>query len=410
MKQKAISLLRKSEKYTETDMVYLFKNSFWVFLGQITTSISLFIMMVVLANLLPKEDFGEFRYLLSMLMVLSVFTLPSLDTALSQSTANKFSGQLKKVIKVKKIYAILATVFAFLLSGYYLYNGNTSLSYSFLFIALLMPIYGTYNSYFFYLQGIQKFNEATILQSLGKILLLVVMVVTAYLTPTTSVIIAAFMLSTAVPQILASVWTRVKYKEEDNFDSELISYGKYLTIIGTFPLLAVTFDKIIIWNQLGASEVAVYSIAMMIPFEGARLGRVLNQIAMPKLTANNVSIPKLFKKIFLLEILLFLIWLTYALIAPMFFSVFFPSYTESVNYSIVGMLLLLFSPNLLMRAYLFAKKMKKEIKFVLTFVPITQLVLMILALPVWGISGIIGVLLFGAFLEFIILIFILNKK
>ena len=43
IKNKTYKLLRKSEKYTKTDMVYLTKGGFWLTLGQIISSTSAFL-------------------------------------------------------------------------------------------------------------------------------------------------------------------------------------------------------------------------------------------------------------------------------------------------------------------------------------------------------------------------------
>ena len=51
MKESLIRLLRWSERYTQTDMVYLTTNSAWVLLGQVATSLTAFIVLVALVNL-----------------------------------------------------------------------------------------------------------------------------------------------------------------------------------------------------------------------------------------------------------------------------------------------------------------------------------------------------------------------
>ena len=51
IKNRIILLLRKSEKYTKTDMVYLFSGGSWLVVGQIISSVSALALAVLFANL-----------------------------------------------------------------------------------------------------------------------------------------------------------------------------------------------------------------------------------------------------------------------------------------------------------------------------------------------------------------------
>jgi O-antigen/teichoic acid export membrane protein len=84
-KNKTYHLLRWSEKYTKTDMVYLTKGGFWLTTGKIISAIVGFILLIIYANFLPKETFGNFQYILSIIGLLYIFNLPGLDTSLTKS-------------------------------------------------------------------------------------------------------------------------------------------------------------------------------------------------------------------------------------------------------------------------------------------------------------------------------------
>ena len=62
-KNSVYTFLRKTEKYTKTDMVYLASGGFWL---SIKTALSILIALslsIAFANLLPKETFGEYKYI-----------------------------------------------------------------------------------------------------------------------------------------------------------------------------------------------------------------------------------------------------------------------------------------------------------------------------------------------------------
>ena len=79
-KQKLISILRWSEKYTQTDMVYLTRGGFWLILGKIVFNISGFLLIIAFANLLSKEAYGTYQYVLSVASILAIPTLSPIPT------------------------------------------------------------------------------------------------------------------------------------------------------------------------------------------------------------------------------------------------------------------------------------------------------------------------------------------
>ena len=58
LKQTIFRMLRWSERFTKTDMVYLAKGSFWMMAKQVGVSIISFGLAIAFANLLPQETYG----------------------------------------------------------------------------------------------------------------------------------------------------------------------------------------------------------------------------------------------------------------------------------------------------------------------------------------------------------------
>ena len=74
LKQKIYRLLRWSERWTRTDMVYFTKGGFWLSLGQIFGSLAGLVLALIYANFLPKTTFGIY-------WVVSLVDLRLLDNA-----------------------------------------------------------------------------------------------------------------------------------------------------------------------------------------------------------------------------------------------------------------------------------------------------------------------------------------
>lgn len=405
-------ILKWSERYTKTDMVYLFHSSFWVFVGQLATSLSAFIVMVVLANLTSKDTLGEYRYMISVISILMIFTLPGLDTALVQSTARGHEGQLNTAVRTKMLYGLLASGISLIAASYYLLHGNSVLALSYFVVAILMPLFGAYFTYFFFLQGKQRFAEASLTQAGGRIIFLGIMIGTAIIQPTTTALITAFLLSTIVAQYVGSWWTNRRYVQKNNPDDQLISYGKHLSLLGAAGIVATNIDKVLTWYLLGAVPTALYSIATLLPLESIRVGRMLAQALLPKFSAMQ-SVHKqhaaVLQKILMFMVVLGLGWALYALCAPWFFQIFFPDYVEIVPHTIVAMAIIFTTPVYVIRSLFTSQKYTRALNRTLIDVPVVKTILFILGMIYGGLWGAIVMFVIGGLLELIYNLYFLSR-
>ncbi|MEK9209084.1 MAG: oligosaccharide flippase family protein, partial [Patescibacteria group bacterium] len=70
--------------YTGTDNVYIAKQGFWASVPYIISTILSAALVVAFANLLPKEIYGTYRYILSIAGLLSFLTLTGMNTAITR--------------------------------------------------------------------------------------------------------------------------------------------------------------------------------------------------------------------------------------------------------------------------------------------------------------------------------------
>lgn len=411
MRKTVIAFLRWTEQYTKTDMVYLAKNSGWVFLGQLVTSTAALGTIVALTQLVDKVEYGEYRFLFAAVALLSIFTLPGMQTALVQATATGNTGELTHVVRTRQKWSILASVLASIASGYYILQGNTGLGLSFAIVASCMPFYGVYFSYYFYLQGRELFDKAALAQITTRILLFVALLVTALMAPTTTYLILAFLLTSIIAQYIGYRWTARRYPEIPSSAPETATYGVYLTLCNAAPaVMATQIGVVIVWYFLGAIEAAIYAVAMMLPMECSRLGTILNQVTMPKLAKQTIDVRTLFIKLFKLEIVLVLFWFFYAICAPYIFMYVFPAYPEASSLSVIAMLLILTTPKSILQGLVSMKKMKRAMRATALTSLASQLSLLILLVPQFGIIGAILSLVITRVIECILYIYFVNRQ
>src|SRR4051812_16792510 len=103
MKQKIIHILRWSEKYTKTDMVYLAHGNFWLTASRIVGVGTGLVLTFIFGNLLKPEVFGSYKYIIAVAGFIGSFTLGGLGGALGRTGAqgkrNLFPGVFKESFK-----------------------------------------------------------------------------------------------------------------------------------------------------------------------------------------------------------------------------------------------------------------------------------------------------------------------
>src|SRR3990167_6226029 len=92
LKNKARIILGKSETLLKLDMRYLVKGGFWTTASFAVGVVSSIITMVAFGNLLPRETFGTYNYLLSLGASLSFLTLSGTGVAVMRAVARGYSN------------------------------------------------------------------------------------------------------------------------------------------------------------------------------------------------------------------------------------------------------------------------------------------------------------------------------
>src|SRR5688572_20479176 len=80
-------LLLWSQAYTRTDMLYLARGGFWTVLNFVVAGSVSIALAVAFANLLPKETYGTYRYVLSIANAFGFLALTGMNAAVTRSVA-----------------------------------------------------------------------------------------------------------------------------------------------------------------------------------------------------------------------------------------------------------------------------------------------------------------------------------
>jgi len=392
LRNKIRCLLRQSEDFLKTDMVYLTKGGFWLSLGHGVAMLAGFFISIAFANLFPKESFGTYKFILSMVAMLGAFSLTGIGVAITQAVARGNGGSLSQGFRINLRWSIGIFLGGLALSIYYYVNGNLLLSFSFLLAGILSPLTSGAGLYGAYLLGKKDFRRSSLYGMIHNIASAAALIFALYLYQSLPVIIIVhFFIGALVPLFLYGKTLRAYRHENNKEDRELVSYSGHLSVMDIIGKIASLLDKVLIFHYLGAAPLAIYAFAIA-PVEQLQGGKkILSTLIMPKLSERSFeelqkSAPR---KALLLTVYALGLAGIYVVLAPYFYKFFFPQYLDSVFYSQIYSLTLLAVSGTMFNETLMAHKKKKEMYLHRTIVPVVQITLFFTLLPMFGLMGLV---------------------
>lgn len=393
LRNKAYHLLRGSEKYLQADMVYIAKEGFWVTFGQITSSALSLALIIAFANLLPKETYGTYRYILSIAGVLNILTLTGMNSAVSRAVAAGKEEALRSSVRYQIKWNALMLAAFWILGIYYYTNGNLIFAYAFLVLGAFVPLTLAFNTYGAFLEGKKNFKLAsiasivsTILYTLGSFTAIVFFGEVVWL-------IAAYAITTFISTSLFYLYTLNEFRPRDGEALDTLRYGRELTFINFIAPLATHLDKIVLAHFWGATALAIYAMAMAVPERATSLIKGWLGIGSPNFANKTIKeLNALFNKRIAQGLSIgTLATIGYVLLAPYLFKYLLPQYLDAIFYSQILSISFIFAiPNRYISLLFVSQKLSKHIlanNLIQSFAKISMFV----ALGIWG--GVFGLII-----------------
>lgn len=369
MKQRVFKFFSKLDPILKIDTSYFLSGGFWLTTSRFFIIPLSFFLSVVLANTLTKDDYGIYQYVISIFSLLLVFSLPGMNTAVSQAIAQKKIFSIPYIIRTKIKYALIASFGSLIISLYYFYQNNELLGLIFLLITLFAPFFDTYQLYRSILIGRESYKgigksdffitfwSTLIIASVALLTKNIFFILISYLIYFTSIRYYYFRKVTT----LTKQYNEKKIKPTSK---DVKHYGLHLSILSILSVAAKHLDKILLFTYLGPIHLAVYALALKPIDIIVSFFKNSYLLLLPKFaTKQKISVTDMIVRkkmvIFLFPILCILI---YTICIPYFYKIFFPTYIDSVQYTIILSLTLLPTWILLIfRSILDAKKMIRAI-------------------------------------------------
>jgi O-antigen/teichoic acid export membrane protein len=392
LKESGIKILRFTEKYTKTDMVYLARGGFWLGIGQIASSGASFLLSIAFANLLTPDSYGIYKYVISIGSLLLITTLSGMDTAVTQSVAKKFEGTVMAGLIEKMKWGFIGSTIALGFSTYYYLQSNTNLCIAFLIVSIFLPFTESLDIYNSLLQGKKLFKTFTVFNSITQIVSTISLIITLIITKNILVIILVYFLSNTLLNGIFLLLSMTSYKSNDLVDENAIIYGKKLSGLFIVSLITNELDKLLVFHYLGASTLAVYTIAMAPTDQLKGLLKNVQFLIIPKLAENiHKDIKKEFlKKIFIFGCITTAFVICYILFSPIVFKIAFPKYPESIFYSqLISISIIAAITAQMIYSYLEVKQSTKHLTYFYVWSNVINISFLFFGIYFYGLIGIV---------------------
>ncbi|OGG58870.1 hypothetical protein A2765_00625 [Candidatus Kaiserbacteria bacterium RIFCSPHIGHO2_01_FULL_56_24] len=343
-KEQLVRMLRWSEKYTGTDMVYLASGSFWLSSSSVITAAVSFGLALAFANLLSKDTYGTYKYILTIFGILSVACLRGMDTAVTQGAARGNDGTVMLGLWAKMRWSLLGSLGALLAAAYYFQNGNDTLAIALVFAAFFIPLMEPFGIFNAVLVGKRDFKLSSALGVAGQIASAVALIITLSLTQNPIIIFIVYCSTWSFTRYLSLRLTLKKYPPNDKNEPRALSYALHSNVINVSNVLISSLDAILVFHYLGAAQLALYAFAMA-PVQHTRTILIpFYSLAVPKLAAQasanlRKTVPRRTGMLFLLGVG---IAGAYCILAYPFYHIFFPQYVDAIPFSMLFSLTIVF--------------------------------------------------------------------
>lgn len=348
LKNKIIESIKWSERIFKTDMIYVVKNGSWSAFGQFVSIGFSFILSISFAHFLPKEVYGNYKFILSLTSIIGGLSLSGIGTAIIQAIAQGKERVLPDSVKVSLKWGLIVTGVSFATAIYYFINDNIAISLAMIVFGICSPIINSYGMYGLYWVGKKDFQTSTLYFIFSQILNTIVILISVLLTTNALILVSVGFIFSAIFSFLSYEYV-VKRNHINNIgDDSMITYGKHLSFMNFFGNLANQLDKILIFHWIGPAQLAVYSFALVIPEQVRGSYKSIFGITLPKFSvlSGDRLRKSIIDKVFRLTAISAVIVIVYAICAPYFFEIFLPKYASSVIYSQIYMIGLMAIPGI----------------------------------------------------------------
>lgn len=307
LKEKIYILSKKYSSRFGLDLVYFVKNGYWVALRHLFGLIGGILIYVVFTRWSTQEILGQYQLVLSIFAIVSLFSIPGLNTAITQSVSRGNDGDYVSAVKLSFFWSLVG-VPILLLAGFYFYAFKESLLMGMALIvsSIFFPFFYAPNTWDSFFQGKGRFDVASKYGILQTLFNTIVATIVIFFSPNNVIfIVIAYLASYSVFNIIFYKKS-LSFIENEKSDRETISYGWFLTRINFLNIISTHIDKFLVGMLIGVRELAVYTIISLVALKIRDFSKTFSILFLPKLSREKNNLQWILRKHHLKLLILFL--------------------------------------------------------------------------------------------------------
>lgn len=377
-----------------TDGRYLLSGGFWSLMGQGAAILSSLALAVIVSRFVPKDVYGNYKYVLAVVGMFSILSLNNLSTAVFQSVSKGFEGSMFEGFRVNLRWSGLVFLAAIAVCAYYAFAGNVALAFCILLGGCAMPLQSSANLFISFLGAKQQFARRTIYADvLGNIVPAVALILTAIYFPSLIALVCVYFLSNLAVDLFFYLRTVSLYRPDPTrIDPGMTRYGFHLSAIGILGGIVGNIDQILLFHFAGAIDLAVYSFAIGILDQIKGPAKMLDSMMQARFASRERSDidSGMGNKMLWMFVASLVVIAAFWFAAPVLYGTFFPTYIASLAYARLYSFNLLGLAAIPVGSYFSSHKKIKEQYIATAGGNLITIVFMFVGVVVWGLWGLIA--------------------
>lgn len=380
-------------------MLYLAKGSFWLNLATGLNWIILTVTLYAFGNYVEPEAYGTYRYFLSAYSLLTIFSLAGFNTALTRSVAQGNEGEFLRVFKIQTFTSFLGSLVGFGIAGYYYWAGNVELGNGFIIMAIALPLMESLDLYSAFLSGKKLFRIISITSVVSQLVTAIALLAAIFFHTNILLVLVAYFVSWIAVKGYFFVYS-LGYQTNNKISGDIQSTGINFSIVNAIADAANYLDRILLFQLMGAREVALYSFAIAPTEQIKALFKNINALILPKFSTRTEEEVRatIVQKTVIVGLVALVFIVTYILLAPLAISLLIPKYVEIIPHSQLVALSLLGVMVIPLTAATNALTKMKTLYLTNTVNPLITIALMFILIPQFGLWGAIWAKVLGRFI------------
>lgn len=394
-----MGLIKSLSRITKLDLSYFIKESIWLTISKGFNLFKALIISIILANLLPEEVFGQYKFITTTLATVGVFSLIAFKDYIVAAIISKKEQTIIQMIKLQLKWGLLGSLALLSIAIFGLATGRNYGMVVFIILAFCNPLFHIVNNFKYIQSGKKQFNKLAIWSIASDISAIVALGITIIFSQHIIAIILAWMIPQIIVEGLATYFA-INNLNKSSVDKKLIAKGKKLSLPYAINNLAINIDILIMPFFLSFADIAIYAIITLLPNQIKFIANSYVPLFLPKLAEHKkITQKEVLNLGWKLLVPVIILIILYVAISPIIFTYVYPTYADYVHLSILFSISLISFPYVLYKANFIRLQKIKEVTRI-SYISTTYLIIgTFILIPALGLIGaVINRIIFRALL------------